>query len=146
MERIPVSENFNLDEFIDPVSYSSLIKIIGIAQYIREETGLPVTINDWAASGQHKESGFRRMESETGSPTSEHKKLLGAIDVKIDGLTGKEMYDWGVRHAKKLYELGARRFEDPSLTKTWWHIDTKEHGRKGIRVIDLKKETAFIPV
>lgn len=145
MNKINVSNNFTLDEFIDPVSYANLMRGIAIAQYIRETTGQPVTINNWANGGQYKESGYRRPDSKTGSPTSEH-RLMNGWDFKIGTWSGQQMFTWAVHHAQPLYNLGARRFEDVSLTPTWLHIDGREHGQKAIRVIDLKHvvQTIFV--
>lgn len=145
IEKIPVSEHFTLDEFMDKESYNNLVRGIKIAEFIRATTGLPVTINNWANGGQYNFSGYRPPDCTVGSPTSEHRKM-NANDKKIHGLTGQEMFNWAEKHAKELYDLGVRRIEDPSITKTWLHTDCKEHGRKGIKVIDLTKETKFIPV
>jgi hypothetical protein len=137
MNKIKLSENFTLDEFIDPVSYANLMKGVAIAQYIREQTGQPVTINNWASGGQYKESGYRTPASKTGSPTSEH-RVFNGWDFKIGTWSGQQMFNWAVQNAAALYALGARRYEDVSLTPTWLHIDGREHGAKEIRVIDLK--------
>lgn len=141
-----VSKNFTLEEFINPNDFAEhkeasieLIdpKIIQIAQFIRDDTGLAVTINDWHTGGKFKESGLREQNTKTGSKKSAH-KTGHAIDVKIKGWGGKEWYEYVKKNAKKLYQLGARRIEDKSLATTWLHIDTKEHGIPNvITVIDL---------
>ena len=148
MEQIKVSDNFFLTEFIDPVTFAELgeysihkidKQLIDIAQYARVNTGLPCTINNWASGGQYKESGLRRPDTTTGAKKSAH-KLGKAIDLKIKGMSGQQMYDWARKNATKLYQLGVRRIETPSLTPSWLHMDTKEHGKEGvILVIDLTK-------
>jgi hypothetical protein len=141
--RIPISEHFMLDEFLDPISHGNLVKQIGIAEFIRKSTGQPVTVNNWATGGQYQHSGFRPITCTIGSKTSEHREL-NAGDYKIGKWTGKQMFDWAVRNADALYALGVRRIEDPSITTTWLHLDCKEHGERAIKVIDLKKVTQVI--
>lgn len=142
---IKVSDNFNLSEFLDKESSTNLERIINIAQFVRTETKLPVTINNWESGGQYQFSGYRPPQCTIGSKTSEH-RVFNAIDLKIGKMTGKEMFDWAVKNANKLYELGVRRIEDTSLTPTWLHLDCKEHGKIAINVIDLKKVTQVIYV
>ena len=145
MENLKLTTNFNLDEFLDKVSYESLMKIATISQYIRDTTGLPCTINNWSSGGQYGFSGFRPVGCTVGSPTSEH-RMMNAIDIKIAGMTGKEMLEWAEQHAKELYALGARRFEDSTLAVSWLHVDCREHGEKCIKIIDLVKVVKKIPV
>jgi hypothetical protein len=63
MKRIQVSDNFYLDEFIDPVTYNKFgyksqryirQEVINIAQLLRDFTGLSITINNWATGGAKK--------------------------------------------------------------------------------------------
>lgn len=141
-----VSPHFVLQEFIDPVTFEQegehsidLIdkKLIDIAEFIRTDIGLPVTINDWHTGGQYKESGLRNKNTTTGAKKSAH-KLGKGIDVKVKGYGGKEWYEYVKKNAKKLYDLGLRRIEDKKIATTWCHMDTKEHGKKGvIQVVDL---------
>jgi len=137
MDRIKLSENFYLDEFLDPDSHEGLEKGLAIAQFLRETTGLPVTINNWSSGGQYKYSGFRPPQCTIGSPTSEHRKL-NANDYKIGNWTGSQMQDFVRKHATQLFVLGVRRMEHISLTPTWLHLDCKEHGENCIKIIDLK--------
>lgn len=148
-----VSEHFVIQEFVDQTTFeaegeNSITfidkKLIDINEFIRIETGLPVTINNWHTGGQYKESGLRNKNTTTGAKKSAH-KLGKATDSKVKGMGGKEWYDFVKKHAKKLYELGLRRIEDKSIATTWCHMDTKEHGKKGIiQVVDLTKITEEI--
>jgi hypothetical protein len=142
-----VSEHFILEEFINPDTFKrekdnglSLIdkKLFDIAEFIRVDLGVPITINDWHTGGQYHESGLRDKNSTTGAKLSQH-KLGKAIDVKAKGYGGAEWYDYVKKNAKKLYDLGVRRIEDKSIATTWLHIDTKEHGGNFIEVVDLVK-------
>lgn len=147
--REKVSQHFFADEFLHPNTTDiSLIdaRLIDVAEFIRTTTGRPVTINNYATGGQYKESGLREQNTTTGAKKSAHKLGL-AIDVKVKGMTGREMYDWAIKHAYPLYQLGVRRIEDVSLTPTWLHLDLKEHGLgKFIAIIDLKRIVKSIPV
>lgn len=148
-----ISEHFVAQEFIDPVTFEqegenaiTFIdnKLIAINEFIRTETGLPVTINNWHTGGQFKESGLRNKNTTTGAKKSAH-KLGKATDSKIKGWGGQEWYDFIVKHAKRLYDLGLRQIEDKSLATTWGHLSTREHGKKGIiQVVDLTKITEEI--
>lgn len=141
-----VSPHFTIEEFVDKATFEAEGEnsitfidknLISIAEFIRTDIGKPVTINNWHTGGQFKESGLRNPNTTTGAKKSTH-KTGKAIDVKVKGMGGKEWYEYVVKNAKKLYELGLRRIEDKSLATTWCHMDTKEHGKKGvIQVVDL---------
>ncbi len=143
---IPAGKYFVLQEFINPNDFAEhkeksieLIdeRLVKIADFIREKTGKPVTINNWHTGGTYKESGLREANTTTGAKKSAH-KIGKAIDVKVVGMLGKDWYEFVKKYAKELYQLGARRIEDKSLATTWLHIDTKEHGIPNvITVIDL---------
>lgn len=149
------SKYFIVQEFINPVTYKaegdkSIERIdpnlIIIADFVREDIGLPVTINNWHTGGQYKESGLRDPDSKTGAPKSTHKTGKG-MDVKISTFDGDDWYGYVKKNAKKLYELGLRRIEDKSIATTWCHMDTKEHGEKGvIQIVDKVKVTERIKI
>jgi len=142
-----VSEHFCIQEFVDPKTYKDrgdssigLInrKLIDIAEFVRSKIGKPITINNWHAGGQFKESGLRNPNTSTGAKLSQH-KLGCAIDCKASGYSGDEWEIFVRENAKELYNLGVRRIEDKNLATTWLHIDTKEHGKKCIQIVDLVK-------
>ena len=75
MERYKISENFYLDEVMHPEVYKRFGKksrwfidqrLIDIVQYIRTETGKPITINTWFDGGEFKERGLRNPRTKTG--------------------------------------------------------------------------------
>ena len=99
MRRIKVSDNFYLDEFVNPTTYNKFgyksqryirPELIKIAQCLRSFTGLPCTINNWASGGAYKESGLRDFHTTTGASYSAH-KFGAAIDIKIGDLTSVQM-------------------------------------------------------
>ena len=142
------SEHFLIQEFINPETFNKegeksleLIdkRLIDIAEFIHNDLGKPVTINNWHVGGQYHESGLRDSNTGTGAKKSAHKEGK-AIDVKVKGMGGEEWYEYVKKNAKALYDLGLRRIEDKSIATTWCHMDTKEHGiHNVIEVVDLKK-------
>jgi hypothetical protein len=133
MERIKCTKNFYQDEFIYEGGDFHLVdtKLPIIAQWIRDTVGLSVTVNNWATGGQYHESGLRSLTTTTGAKKSAHKPLpehggIGkAIDIKIKGMTGQQMFDWCMIHQIELYALGVREIEDARYTKSWCHIGTR---------------------
>lgn len=172
MKRIKVSENFYLDEFIDPYTYFntednglSLIdkRLFCIAQLLRDYYGKSIRINNWWSyykdKIKHLElktvieliednetlskwSGIRTKRTDVGSVRSAHRKFK-AIDPKGNAET---FYNIVIENAKDFYELGLRRLEDIKLTPTWLHMDTLNRNTKpnSIRVVDLVRATKTI--
>ncbi len=144
-ESNKVSEHFIAQEFINPETFKKegaksikLIdpKLIDIAEFLRTDIGAPITINNWHIGGQYHESGLRDPNTSTGAKLSAH-KVGKAIDPKAKGFDGQKWYEYVKKNAKKLYALGLRRIEDKSIATTWCHMDTKEHGKKCIQVVNL---------
>lgn len=129
MERIKCTKNFYQDEFVYPNGDFNLMdsKIIIIAQWLRDTLGKSITINNYATGGQYKESGLRSLTTTTGAKKSAHKEGK-AIDIKVSGMTAKEVYDWCLDNQMQLYALGVREIENINATPTWVHIGTRgEH-------------------
>ena len=171
MERIRVADNFYLDEFIDPYTYFNEVKngleqidqsLFEIAQKVRDLHGYPIVINNWwefyrdnlkklscndivdriEAGWGRKWSGYRPEHCPIGAEFSAH-KTGQAIDMVGNG---RHLFTLVKDNAQAFYELGVRRLEDPSITPTWLHIDTKEHNTQpdSIRVVDLSVATEII--
>jgi len=148
-----VSEHFVIQEFVDKATFEEHgddavefidRRLIDIAEFVRTELGIPVTINNWHLNGQYKESGLRNPYTITGAKKSAHKSGK-AIDVKAKDMDGEKWHEFVKKHAKKLYDLGLRRIEDKSIATIWCHMDTKEHGKNGvIQIVDLTKVTEEI--
>lgn len=173
LRRISVSDNFNLDEFLDPYTYlfekdngidKMDFKVFQIAQKIREIHGKPIIINNWWATYQRlKKEGYSEInivkiiEADNNvrkwSGLRTDRSNVGAKNgahykgqaADLVG-NGDEYYNLVKNHAKELYCLGLRRIEDKRITRTWLHIDTLERNTKpnSIRVVDLTKSTETI--
>jgi hypothetical protein len=148
MKRIKVSENFSLDEFINPTTYKKFgyksqryirPEVIRIAQTIRSFTGLSVTINNWATGGGYKESGLRDFTTSTGASYSAHKFGAGA-DLKIGKLTSHEMAKIVIDNWDMFKELGLTRIENPDFTKgknrDWLHFDVLWTGSEELQIVN----------
>lgn len=165
MERISVSNNFFLDEFVDPFTFFTDAdhgltkldpKLIECVQLLREKANHSININNWwgyyvsnkgklsnsqiisnIESGNYsKWSGFRSVKCPIGAKASAHKLGKGA-DPKGDQ---KALFKIVKDNAKEFYDLGLRRLEDPKITKGWLHMDTNDRNCLPgyINVVDLK--------
>lgn len=159
MERIQVSENFYLDEFIDPHTYfndtdngrSRLdIRLIPIAQRLRTLYGEPIFINNWWEIFKKYEMTRSKIqiiaiienmnkdgEINIWSGIRTNRCSIGAsksahkLGKAIDPKGDeKKMYDIVKENAKEFHAMGVRRLEDISITNGWLHIDTLERNTK----------------
>lgn len=145
--------NFNIHEFVSPEIYEKWgnvqslryidESIILAAQFIRDKTGLGVTINDYAFGGQYRDSGTRSIDSYIrmyGKAKGQDKYLMtysmhkfcGAADLKIGSngnyMSSEDMAEFVLDNEAELMAIGIRRIENPKKTigrsKDWLHIDT----------------------
>jgi len=113
--------------------------LIRAAQFLRGETGLPITVCNYKAGGPYKDSGTRSLESymrmcgaekgvERYLDTYSMHKFCGALDLKIGDLSSHEMADLIRKYENILINMGIRRIENPEKTKgkvrDWLHMDT----------------------
>jgi len=124
--RIQATKSFFQDEFVYPNGDFSKVdpKIVIVAQWIRDQLGKPVTINNYATGGKYKESGLRDVNTTTGAKRSAHKEGK-AIDIKVKGMTAKEVYEFCLANSDTLYAMGIREIEDQRFTATWVHLSTR---------------------
>lgn len=149
MKRIKVSNNFYLDEFINPVTYNKFgvksqryirPELIKIAQCIRSYSGLSCEINNWATGGAYEESGLRDFTTSTGAKYSAH-KFGAAIDIKIGNLDSHEMAKIIIENYEDIFKpLGVTRIENPDFTKgkyrSWLHIDVLHTGSNELQIVN----------
>lgn len=144
MSRIPVSENFFLDEFVPPELYNERgarcaslvdIRVFMFAQWLRDKTGKPVTINNWWKGGQYHESGRRMPNTRTGAKWSQHKDGR-AGDYKVEGMTPKEVHELILANEAELIEKQwVTTLEDLRDTPTWTHADCRYTGLDKIQIV-----------
>lgn len=129
MERIKVSKNFHLDEYIPESLYYQyghkphiLIglldnRLIEADQKLREKFG-PVTINNWWYGGDREWSGLRTRESSYYSFTSQH-TYGRASDKLFRDVTAEEVREYLKKHWKK---YGITCIEEDV---SWLHSDVR---------------------
>ena len=139
-----VSKNFELQELVDPVTFTLLgersiwlidIRIISLAQFFRDYFGTRVTINNWHTEGPYKESGTRSFLSKTGAVFSQH-KYGRAIDMKFTALdpeaVRREVRDnWPLFRAAGLTTI-------EKDTPTWVHADCRHTGLETLYEVPYK--------
>lgn len=174
-QRIRVTKNFYLDELVDPYTYFSDDDhgrgrldddAINCLQLLRDLCGHSLTVNNWwktyvqmymngddissiirnieNSRTLRKYSGFRPEHCKIGSKRSAH-KIGKAFDIKGDE---SELFGVVEGNARKFYETGLKRLENPKLTRGWLHIDTepRNHTPNKIRVINLRTHAFDIKI
>lgn len=139
-------KNFKIHELVGHSTYQNtpewklwlsfderLLRIIDI---LREEIGVPITINDWKWGGNFSESGLRVPGMEYYSPWSQH-SFGRAFDLKFKGLPAYKARE----KIKKLMEEGKFKGITNTITceetktyrdnkqrpLTWCHIDLRNN-------------------
>jgi hypothetical protein len=140
MERIKVSKNFYLDEFIDKDTYKRWGEksiwfidrdIISIAQFFREHFDVAITIN---GSGYNM-SGFRPPSTDVGASLSQH-RFGRAIDMKFNCMTIEEVYEEVMKNEKRFLLAGVRAVEGIAHTPTWLHVDKRSTDLNNILIVN----------
>jgi hypothetical protein len=144
MNRIKITDNFYLDEFIDPITYSERgeksiqlmdMRIILAIQHLREVINKPITINNWASRGQFRESGLRRADTRTGARWSQH-KYGRALDFRVSGMTPREVHQVIHQHERTFIERQwITTLEDVRDTPSWTHIDCRYTGKDSFLIV-----------
>ena len=129
MQRVKLSKNFYLDEYIPEGLYRQLEnrphvliglidrRLITADQRLRNVFG-PVTINNWATGGDRNWSGIRTPDSPFYSPTSQH-SWGRASDKVFSHATPEEVRSYIKIHWKK---LGIKCIEE---NVSWVHSDVR---------------------
>ena len=126
------------------------VRIPVLAQWIRNQVGKSVNINNWIDGGSFDERGVRMPNATTGAPKSRHKfeknnvgeitRKSDAIDIQIGTMSGKEMFDWAQENKEALFGLGVRTIEHFTLTPGWLHLDLhpRTNHKETITIVTLK--------
>lgn len=114
------------------------LDIVRCADLFRELVGSPVNVNDWWNNGLYSESGFRMPDTTTGGKLSQH-KFGRALDLKVKGMTSKQMAEVIFSAEKDFMSLGLTTIEDPIFTtgihQDWLHIDSRNTGRDKVQIV-----------
>lgn len=147
--RIKVTENFSLDELVDKPTYDAFgagalrfidMRIVSVAQRIRQIVGRSVTINNWWHGGPYSLSGLRPFDAAIGAKFSQH-KFGRALDLKVAGMSSAEMAHLVQNNWAPLSTLGLTTIEDPAFTVStrgghdWLHIDCRHTGQAGLLIV-----------
>lgn len=127
-----VSKDFDIREFVpqeiwDKFGANSVQfidkKVIDFAQYLRDKLNKPITINNWHIGGNRHESGFRLPDTTTGAKLSQH-KFGRAIDIVVEGYTGKQLRDFVIKNKADFLKIGMTTIEQG--TEPWLHVDCRQ--------------------
>lgn len=121
--------HFKAQEFVDPETFrlrgdkSWMLmdrNILIIMDIIREEIGVPITINNWLWGGARKWSGLRTTSSPDYIPYSQH-SFGRAVDFLVNGYSADDVRDI-IRDLfiKGRFPVKGIRLE---LGISWVHID-----------------------
>ena len=128
-----VSEHFDLREFIPKEVYDVFGEkstrfidpnLVVVCEWLRVTLGKSITINNWHTGGQYNLSGFRPPDCPTGAKLSSHKRGTAA-DIKVAGMTPKQVLKYIQDHWKELRDMGLSTVENPDATPTWLHISVE---------------------
>ena len=139
-----ITKNFTVQELVPAEVYTERgdaaaqlmdIRIVNVAQWLRDKTGKSITINSWGSGGQYKESGLRNFETSTGAKWSQH-KFGRALDLKVQGMEAEEVRQLIRNNWAELREIGLTCIEKD--TPTWVHIDCRWTGSNLLMEVPYK--------
>jgi hypothetical protein len=129
-----VTKNFSVQELVPPDVYNARgdaaaqlidLRIVLVAQWLREKTGQSIVINNWNSGGQYQESGLRNFDTATGAKWSQH-KFGRALDLKVNGMEPEAVRQLIRDNWDTLKVIGLTTIEKD--TPTWVHIDCRYTG------------------
>lgn len=128
-----ISEHFCIQEFVPKEIYQQFgdnsiwfinPNIVVVCEYLRVAINKPITINNWHTGGQYNLSGYRPPDCATGGKLSQHKRG-DAADIKVAGMSPKEVLRFIQAHWKELRDMGLSTVENVDSTPTWNHLDCR---------------------
>jgi len=131
MQRIQISTNFYLDEFIPKEIYERFAnhskwfidpRLVSLAQFVRDYFDKSVTINNWIFGGSRNYSGFRPPNTTIGAVYSQH-RFGRAIDPIIKGISPDEVRATIRKDKDLFFQAGLRCVEEN--TPSWTHLDIR---------------------
>lgn len=98
-------------------------KAIDTLDWLRDNIGKPITVNNWAWGGEYQHRGYRWDDCTIGARFSAHKEGK-AFDFSVKGMTDSEVKDWIEAHENELPHR-IRIEEEDTVAKV--HFDTRTH-------------------
>jgi hypothetical protein len=115
-------------QFFDPRLLDTLLAI-------REKTGLPIVVNNWAKGGQHTQRGLRcNIDPLVKEKTALEKLYMSAhiqgmaIDFNVVGMSVAETHEWLKKN--QIFLPHPIRVESIESAPTWMHIDVRSDGMR----------------
>lgn len=131
-------KHFKIQELVDKSTYSSNSewklwlafddRLLRSIDFLREELGVSVTINDWSWGGTNQWRGLRNPQSAYYSQWSQH-SYGRAVDMIFKGIEAKDVR----AKIKELMDSG--KFKDLTLSLTvedgvsWVHLDIRNNNQ-----------------
>lgn len=130
-----VSKNFTLQEFIPQSVWNQFgpsglwfvdQRLIDSVQWLREQLGVQVIINNWNTGGTFQNRGFRPNTSPQYKPFSQH-SFGRAIDASSPNMPHKDVYKWVLDNQDLILEnTSFTTIESIEAAPTWLHLDIRE--------------------
>lgn len=149
-------DHFKIQELVSPEVYNFYTEAYGIKKgedlmwsffdedclrdldFIREEWGSSIIINNWCWNGGYKQSGLRcnidPLVANKSRPYLSGHVLGKGFDLKPKNKKFKEFYDFIIGCQFKF--KGIKRVESFDKTPTWIHVDGLRTGRRGIKIFN----------
>lgn len=116
--------------FFDPRLLETLL-------VVREKTGKPIVVNNWAKGGQHTQRGLRCNICPIPKEKTSLEKLYMsahcqgmAVDFNIVGMSVVETHEWLKKN--QIFLPHAVRIESIESAPTWIHLDCRSDGMHAI--------------
>ncbi len=145
---VKISNHFDVRELVPPEVFQIFgensawfvsPQLLQVLDLLRFKLARPIIVNDWHVGGQYKYSGFRPRHCSIGAAYSMHRMGLAA-DIKVQGLSPKDMLAAVLDSRNVLMPLGLSTVENINFTPTWLHIDcrprTERHPVDGFLIVD----------
>lgn len=147
-----ITKNFYITEFVSHKVFKQFgekshwfvdRRTVELAQFTRDFFGKSMTINNWwdaddseqdALPSERQYSGFREPSCTIGGTMSQH-RWGRAIDIRISGMTPREVYTAILSAKEKFMAAGLTTLEDIRDTPTWNHLDIRYTGKREILIV-----------
>ena len=101
-------------------------KALEVLDWLRENIGIPMTVNNWQWGGEYHYRGWRPIDCTEGAKYSPHKDGC-AFDISVKGWTDEQLKDWLKANESKLPHRIRVEIEN---TNSKVHFDTRPHNWK----------------